>query len=139
MLNMRVVRLMAILSFMVVAAEARILSYAPYSDRASYPLAQSRMNRHFGIVEGHNTALDDSLYIDLTSGPPIGQLVIYDSKGLDEPRVVYPQDGTLENILFGAIRETGDLPTILIETTGNLHGQNPQHQLVFLLSTDGGP
>jgi hypothetical protein len=41
------------------------------------------------------------------SGP--AQVVLYDSKGLEEPRVVYPQDGSAASIVVAAAREDGDL------------------------------
>src|SRR5215510_4075811 len=67
-------------------AHARVISYAPYTDRISVPAVGIRLNRYFALVETPATAY--------TSAAGRGQIVVYDSKGEEEPRVVYPQDNT---------------------------------------------
>src|SRR5881394_3973593 len=121
------------------AADARVISYAPYSDRASLVALQHRLNRHFVLVEGATISGGPGV----SPLPPVygafnGQVVVYDSKGLEEPRVVFPQDGTLAGISMAAVRENGTTPAILIETNANFEGKNPQNQFLFLLSADGG-
>src|SRR6266581_9574728 len=61
-------------------ASARVVSYAPYTNRSAYPLEQPRENRYFALYE-------------LTS-PSDGQLVLYDSAGVEEPRVIFPTNGS---------------------------------------------
>ena len=38
------------------SAGARVISYAPYSDRIAIPAFQARTNRHFALVESANSA-----------------------------------------------------------------------------------
>ncbi len=105
-------------------ASARVISYAPYSDRISVPALGHRLNRHFGLVEtrtGTAFSYDGSTY---------GQLVIYDTKGEEEPRAVLPA-GTSEMTFNGvALREPpGEQPQILAVTT---------YPPTWNLSVDGG-
>jgi hypothetical protein len=132
--------LTALLLFLSVAASARVISYAPYSNEISVPALQHRMNRHMAVVEAPTAAYYGGLPLSPIYAPgyAFGQLVIYDSKGLDEPRVVFPQDGTLAGISFAAVRENGNVPAILIQTNSELHGLNPQHLWLYMLSNDGG-
>lgn len=109
------------------AAEARVLSYAPYTDRVSIPAVQSRLNRHFVLVE--------------QAPPPFGapsfpfnpsQVVLYDSKGVQEPRVIFPQDGSTTLVNNAIAREDErEVPVVLIETTAGNQG-------TWILSNDGG-
>src|SRR5205085_10835311 len=117
-----VVRLAATLFLFVSVAEARVISYAAYTDRASTPALQNRLDRHFVLVE-QVSAIGN---VPIVSPPPPygylppGQLVMYDSKGLEEPRVIFPQDGTTTAINFAGVREDErQVPAILIETTEN--------------------
>jgi hypothetical protein len=81
-------------------ASARVISYAPYTNRNAYPAEQSRTNRYFALFE--------------LSSPAAGQLVLYDSSGAEEPRVVFPTDGTSALILAAVLREKNGVPSILI-------------------------
>jgi hypothetical protein len=141
--------LAAALLFLPVAASARVISYAPYSDEISVPALQHRMNRHMAIVEAPTAAYYGGIILAPIYAPGynFGQLVVYDTKGLDEPRVVFPQDGTLAGISIAAVYESANdllilpsrmVPTILIQTNSELHGLNPQHLWLYMLSTDGG-
>ena len=123
-------------------AGARVISYAPYSDRVSIPILQSRLNRHIAIIEGA-TGPGTSPIIGAPppyySPSPFGQIVIYDTKGLQEPAVVFPPDGTSAYISAAAMREdTLGTPEILVQTQFDFGGQNPQHLSIWLLSMDGG-
>ena len=62
-------------------ASARVISYAPYTDRVSVPAMGIRVSRHFALVETTST------FFSTWAGQ--GQIVLYDSKGEEEPRVVY--------------------------------------------------
>jgi hypothetical protein len=110
--------------FLTTAVSARVISYAPYSDRASFPGVQNRLNRHFVVFE----QTTPTTY--LASGPA-GQVVLYDSQGIEEPRVIYPASGVASVGLL-AMREEPGLPAqILINATvtGNVG---------WFLSTDSG-
>jgi hypothetical protein len=95
------------------AASARVISYAPYSDRVTIPAMQSRLNRHFVLLE-------------LTPGNTNrGQVVVYDTQGFEEPRVVL-NDVTANSI---AAREDDQQLAILVQ------GSTPS---AATLSVDGG-
>lgn len=119
---------------------ARVISYAPYSDRVSFPILQHRLNRHFALIEGPPTTGTSPMPIaPLPYGGIIGQLVLYDATGADEPRVIFPQDGTLTNFTVAALREDGrGVDTILIQTNYDFAKTNPQKKSILLLSTDSG-
>jgi len=120
---------------------ARVVSYAPYSDRAAFVGTQHRLNRHFAVVEGPNPAyygpmLSPSPY---WNGNAYGQVVVYDFQGQEEPRVVFPQDGSLAAFSVLAVRENAQhIPTLLVQTNSTLSGKNPQQQWIMLISSDGG-
>jgi hypothetical protein len=113
-----------------ISVQARVISYAPYTDRVATPATQDRMNRHFILFEQNPAAVPAPLI-------PIpiynyGQVVVYDSKGLEEPRVVYPQDGSSAPITVVAVREDErQVPTILLQTTSG-------NASAWMLSGDGG-
>jgi len=120
---------------------ARVVSYAPYSNSASFVGVQSRLNRHFAVVEGPNPVNYGLMISPLPywSSYAYGQVVVYDFDGREEPRVVFPQDGTLAAFSVLAVHEDlAHVPSILIQTNSTLGGQNPQQQFVMMLSTDGG-
>src|ERR1700686_343390 len=106
----RFARFAAAILLLSVAVQARVISYSPYTDRSAVPAVQSRLNRHFVLVE---TMSPTSTFPPSPGGaPPIfsstaAQVVLYDSKGLEEPRVVFPQDGTSVSIVGAAAREEG--------------------------------
>jgi hypothetical protein len=144
MFNLRFPRRSAVFLLFLIAttaASARVISYAPYSDQISIPVQQSRLDRHFALIESPEAAY----YGGILLSPPIwapqygyGQVVVYDSKGLQEPKVVFPPDGTHAGISIAALRENGDMPVILIQTNADLDGKNTQHQFFWMLSADGG-
>ena len=127
---------LSLLLLAAVTLEARVISYSPYTDRTAVPAHQHRMNRHFVLVEGLGS---------MTGGggvavPPFhapgmaGQLVVYDFLGIEEPKVVYPKEGT--GLFLGvAVRENAaGVPTILAVV--GLNGQVWAPMLV--MSADGG-
>ena len=131
-----------VLFTLIVAASsyARVISYSPYTDRVATPAVQHRLNRHFLLIEQAPT----SSGLILSPAPPygyypVGQAVLYDASGTEEPRVVFPQDGSTAVITAAAVREDDrQTPAILIQTNANFRGNNPSAQLIWLLSTDGG-
>src|SRR4029077_5462255 len=113
-----------------ISAQARVISYAPYTDRVASPAMQDRMNRHFALFEQNPAALPAPLVpVPIYS---YGQVVLYDSKGVEEPRVVYPQDGSSAPITVVAVREDErQVPSILLQTaSGNVSA--------WMLSGDAG-
>jgi hypothetical protein len=125
-----------LLALLATAAVARVISYSPYTDRTALPAQQHRMNHYFALVEsappGGPGPLSPIYY-----GYPAGQLVVYDSTGQEEPRVVLPQDGTYASFTSVAVRENNGVPVILAQTNADL-GNNAQHQYLWVLSNDGG-
>jgi len=103
----------ALLLFAATAASARVISYAPYSDRITIPATQSRLNRHFVLLELSPGTINR------------GQVVVYDTQGFEEPRVV------LDNVFVNSIaaREDDQQLAILVQ------GSTPS---AATLSVDGG-
>ena len=117
------------------AAGARVISYSPYSNRISYPATQHRMNRYFAIVEVTPVVQGGT---QVVFSFPTGQLVLYDSKGEAEPRVIFPQDSSSAAFSTVAVREENGVSTILIQTNANFNGQNAVRNYIWLLSSDSG-
>ena len=132
--------ILAVVAAGATSASARILSYAPYTDRTATPVLQHRLNRHFVLLE-----TSGSSPIGLPGPTPpipccyqIGQLVLYDTKGQDEPRVIFPPDrASVAGFDAVAVRETNGIPVILIHTTYT-QSATPVNTLTWMLSSDGG-
>ena len=108
---------------------ARIVSYAPVTDRHAAPAVQRRLNRHYVLIESDHPI---SVY-----GAYRAKLVLYDSKGENEPRVLF--EGPQVDISAAAVREEPDgALRILILTTADLGGDNPFRTNRYLYSPDGG-
>lgn len=125
------------------SASARVISYAPYTDRIGTPAQQHRMNRYFVLLES-GAATPPGFGGAMMPPPPggccyqPGQLVLYDTKGESEPRVIFPTDGvSTAGINAIAVRETAGVPIILIQTDYS-PAANPLNTPVWLLSTDAG-
>ncbi len=73
---------------------ARVISYAPYTSQTARVGIHERTTRHFVLIEGKA----DAFNID-------EQLVLYDSSGAEEPRVVYPKGGGTTRISHAALYE----------------------------------
>jgi hypothetical protein len=105
-----------LLLFAAATASARVISYAPYSDSLSTPAVQNRLNRHFVLFE-----------VPVTGGgySNVGQVVVYDTLGLEEPRVA------LSNVavISMAAREDDQQLAILVQLASPTAG---------MLSVDGG-
>ena len=96
-------RLLSLLLLLASApAGARVLSYAPYTNRVAMPAVQHRLNRHFVLVE-FTQAYGQT-----------AQAVLYDTKGEEEPRVIYTS-----TIYAAAVREDGDQLAIFLQTGFN--------------------
>jgi len=80
------------------AANARVISYAPYTSQNAIPGLQSRTNRHFVLYESDPSGAN-------------GQVVLYDTKGLEEPRVIYSGGASMV-----AMREDDQQMAVLVST-----------------------
>ena len=66
----------ALLLFAATAASARVISYAPYSDRITIPATQSRLNRHFVLLElSSEVGLARNGTLTTSPGPSRGPLL----------------------------------------------------------------
>jgi len=124
---MKRVLLAGFVLMMAVSLEARVISYAPYTDHTAYPAHQSRTNRHFVIFEAAPFSANSPQL------PTFGQLVLYDFLGIDEPRVVFPTDGTNAVFTAVAVRESDDGTPVIFAQAAS--GQN---SYASYLSVDGG-
>jgi hypothetical protein len=120
---MNVLRLCIILLLLAPSAFGRVLSYSSYSDRLGGRAYQSRTTRHFLGIEGatRTNAMDFRA----------GRIVVYDSTGVDAPRVVH----TFGTLRFAALyQERADRPPMILLCEESVD-EKPYHTR---LSTDGG-
>lgn len=109
--------LATLLAAAALVADARVVSYAPYTDKVSIASFHRRTTRHFLTTE-----LSSPTYADVRTS----EVVLYDAVGIDEPRVLYT---STEPVRWAAMWEDGsEVPRILIATAG----------AKFLFSGDGG-
>lgn len=108
---------LVILAFIAIPAFARVLSYAPYTNQPSRVGAHERSTRHFLVLEGPHEYFDRR-----------NEVVLYDSAGIEEPRVVYPLSGTT-SVDHAALYEPkgSALPWLLVDSNAKT-----------FLSVDGG-
>src|SRR5258706_7404504 len=125
--------LAAILLLSALGATARVISYAPYTDRTAIPAFQNRLNRHFALIETASPVPGASPVAYLS----VGQLVVYDSTGVDEPRVVFPPDGTNADVNVAAAREDCGRLALIVQSSFD-GGMNPSKKQAWFLSLDGG-
>jgi len=130
--------LIGLLVLVAATAHARVISYAPYTNRFATPAVQHRMNRYFVLFEAGGI---QPTGVGMPMPPiaccySVGQIVLYDTKGESEPRVIFPTDGvSTAGFSAVAVRENGGVPTILIQTAPSM---NPATEPTWMLSTDGG-
>src|SRR5947207_6949002 len=135
--RLRALCLAAALLTAAVSASARVISYSPYTDHIAFPATQNRTNRHFVLVESTQQQQICCILLPFIQYPN-GQLVMYDSKGQEEPRVIFPSDATPVAFSTVAVREENNVSTILIQTNANVNGANANRAMVWFLSTDSG-
>ena len=90
---------------------ARVISYAPYTDQAAVRGYHDRTSRYFVLLEGAAAEISSGFVHR-------GRAVLYDATGAEEPRVIYPLDGTTAPLQFAALYQAGGSaqPVILIGT-----------------------
>lgn len=87
-------------------ALARVVSYAPVTDRLAIPAQQKRTNRRFVLVETPPNTV--ATYGEPRRNHVFGRLVVFDSKGEEAPRTILPKDGTDAAFWAVAVREDDD-------------------------------
>jgi hypothetical protein len=128
--------LLFLASALSLAVDARIISYAPVTDQLAVPAVQHRTNRHYALIE-------TSAGFSFMPGPfapyyQNSQLVIYDSKGLEEPRVVLPKPGQSAYIATAAVWEGPDeVPHILAYSDAAISSDGLRSPR-YIYSRDGG-
>ncbi len=92
---------------------ARVISYAPYTNRVATVAVQDRAARHFVLIE--STA--DAFMMDSPN-----EVVLYDTSGAEEPRVI----GPAEELRYdqAALFEKPDGTLVVLAIARNVIGQN---------------
>lgn len=90
-----------------IAASARVISYAPYSDQLSMRGYHDRTTRHFVLVEAPAANVYDQYVWN-------GKVVLYDSTGAEAPRVIFGPD-TIRAVALYQRRAT-EAPAVLVVT-----------------------
>lgn len=141
----------AVSLFLAQVVSARVISYAPYTDRAAFPAVQARTDRFFAVVEGQAVTGGVILSPLPYWGSANGEVVLYDSKGEFEPRSIFPGTGSDAFSMLAKYERPSDLPctrptpcdyapvpVLLAQSAADLNGQNPNHKWVLYFSKDGG-
>ncbi|HUQ81122.1 MAG TPA: hypothetical protein VM076_08295 [Gemmatimonadaceae bacterium] len=92
-----------------IPAAARVVSYAPYTSHVALPSFQDRSSRHFVLIE---STPEEFLY------DTDREVVLYDSTGAEEPRVITPRSGVWEQTAL--YQKGGGTPLILALEQGSM-------------------
>ena len=133
-MNKRFGSLLLVALLFTPAAFARVISYAPYTDQVAFRGHHLRSTRHFVLMEAAAPNAGQGFVYN-------GRLVLYDSSGAEEPRVIYPENpNATDSIRFAALyQERADAqPIILIQTHRHLVTSPPMIAAITRISTDGG-
>ena len=125
-------------------AAARVVSYAPVTDRVATPVQQPRTSSEFVLIEAAA-----GIWVGPAGGPAVdalpwygwltGRLVVHDATGSREPRVVLPKGGPEAGFHVAAARPGPDgALRILALTTADPTGLLPRDRFRLLFSRDGG-
>jgi hypothetical protein len=105
-MHTRFLTLLAAALAVALPAFSRVLSYAPYTTEPALTGIHSRTARHFVLLEGAHEYRR--------------QAVLYDTRGEEEPRVVYPLNGHRQPLAFAAMHERADgTPVLLVGSGGH--------------------
>ncbi len=127
-----------------IPAAARVVSYAPVTNRVAVPVQQPRTSPLFVLVESEAGTFWGPWGGPFTDGFPyqaglFGRLVVHDVAGRTEPRVVLPVEGEEARFLAVACRPGTDGGLrILAVTDTDPSGKAPRGTMRALLSRDGG-
>lgn len=135
----------ALLALLLAApAAARVVSYAPVTDRVATPVQQPRSSSEPVLIEAAA-----GIWVGPAGGPfadalpwygwLTGRLVVHDATGAREPRVVLPTGGPEAVFHVAAARPGPDgVLRLLALTTADPSGLLPREKLRLLFSRDGG-
>jgi hypothetical protein len=127
-----------------IPAAARVISYAPVTNRVAVPVQQPRTSPLFALVESETGMFWGPWGGPSTDGFPyqaglFGRLVVHDVSGRAEPRVVLPVEGEEARFLAVACRPGTDGGLrILAVTDTDPSGKAPRGTMRALFSRDGG-
>ena len=130
---MRRITLAALLLVLALPSFARVISYSPYTDRTAIPAHQHRMNRYFALMESPAAAMGGGFMPPIYTPGFQGQVVLYDFRGEEEPRVVYPEQGTVAFSNAAVFETAGGVPWILLSSS-----DKPGEAFRYRLSTNAG-
>jgi len=88
---------------------ARVISYAPYTNRVAIPSFQDRASRHFMLIESK-----PEQFLNRSNR----EIVLYDSTGVEEPQVITPVPGVWEQAAL--YQKDGRAPMILALRPGGV-------------------
>lgn len=130
---------LAALALMAPKADGRVLSYAPLTGRVSVPALQSRLGRHALLVEqtGFGSTYGPAGVACLACFSQTSRLVLYDTKGAEDPRDVSP-GGKESRVTIAALSEDGGSVRLLVATDAALPGEEPPNLSRLLYSSDAG-
>ena len=125
-------------------AAARVVSYAPVTDRIATPVQQPRSNPEFVLIESEHGPFGGPMGGPAGDAIPwygwlAGKLVVHDMSGAREARVVLPKAGEDAWFLAVATRPGADgALRILALTDADPEGSAPRGTFRLLFSSDGG-
>ncbi len=136
--------IMSLALLIVWRTEARVVSYAPVTNRQANPAVQFRDARHYLLLEQEGLSSPLGLPVapctpyTCFSGASYGRLVLYDALGGKDPRVVFPPNGEADFLNTPAMWEGEDgTLRILVGSNSNFDGRNPKRDFRYLYSGDG--
>ena len=141
---MRVAVPLTLVAALAMPAAARVLSYAPVTDRIATPVLQPRTGPRFVLVESEASSFWGPWTGPVSDGAPWyrgtrGRLVVHDATGAEEARVVLPTGGPEAWFLAVAARPGPDgALRILALTDTDPSGTLPRSGAHVLFSRDGG-
>lgn len=141
---MRLAAAVLLLAATSTPAAARVISYAPVTNRVAVPVQQPRTSPLFVLVESETGFHPWHWGGPATDGFPyyaglFGRLVVHDVSGGTEPRVVLPVGGEEARFLAVAARPGPDGGLrVLAVTDADPSGVAPRGTMRALFSRDGG-
>lgn len=122
-------------------AEARVVSYAPVTQAQAIPAVQKRTSRHYLLIEQTWRTLSNGIAVQPCGScwyqEPWGRLVLHDSRGEEDPRVVFPPNGQAAFVVSPALWEGPEGIRLFVSSRANL-GDNAAGDLRHYYSPDGG-
>ncbi len=129
--------------FLAAPAAARVVSYAPVTDRIATPVQQARTNPEFALIEAKEGGWAGPV-AGPSDGLPFyswlsGRLVVHDATGAREARVVLPTGGPEAGFTAVAARRGADGALRIVALTNtDPSGTGPRDRNRLLFTADGG-